>query len=578
MTLASALRARRSASEGAITGTVPFVDSQGRGFPQGGVFNAALDAVIVMTHDGLVSDFNPAAERIFGRRREDVIGQELASLIVPPALRDQHRSALARFLDTRKARILDRRLELVAIRADGSEFPVELTVTRVPDHEPPLFAGFIRDLTERDAAAAEREDLIERERLVRAEATEARSRLQLFADAGVALQQALTLEDALWALPPLAVPEVADACVVDYLRDGRRLDPAVAHAAVSAAPSDAIEGRNVDLDGESPLATALRTRMWVEQDRLIVVPLLARDRLLGAVSFALGAARAPFTDGDVATARELSRRAALAIDNLRLYEETRRIAHALQTSLLPPALPPVPGLRLTARYRAAGEGQDVGGDFYDVFEFRPGVWAMVMGDVCGKGPKAAALTALARYTIRAAAAGGYNGPAKVLEILNDTLLRDPAVEGQFLTAVFATIEPGAERHAIRIATAGHPAPLLVRSGEVEWVRAEGCVLGVLEEPRIVVADRDMARGDSLVLYTDGLTDAGAPDRIISEADLAAVAEAASAGGSRLADALEGAALEASGGAPRDDIALLVAEAAPERRQRPRSVIMPGLRA
>ena len=119
----------------------------GKGFPAGGVFRAAVDAVVVMSLDGYVRDWNPAAERTFGYSHGEAVGRELAGLIIPHALRGQHRAAIARYAETGEGTILDRRLELFALRADHSLFPVELTVTRVPDTDPPLFAGFVRDLS-----------------------------------------------------------------------------------------------------------------------------------------------------------------------------------------------------------------------------------------------------------------------------------------------------------------------------------------------------------------------------------------------------------------------------------------------
>jgi PAS domain S-box-containing protein len=124
----------------------------GTGFPAGGVFRAAVDAVVVMSLDGYVRDWNPAAERTFGYSHGEAVGRELAGLIIPHALRGQHRAAIARYAETGEGTILDRRLELFALHADQSLIPVELTVTRVPDADPPLFAGFIRA---RGAADAE---------------------------------------------------------------------------------------------------------------------------------------------------------------------------------------------------------------------------------------------------------------------------------------------------------------------------------------------------------------------------------------------------------------------------------------
>ena len=130
------------------------VTEPGRGFPAGGVFKAAVDAVVVMGADGCVRDWNPAAERTFGYSHDEAVGRELAGLIIPHALRSQHRAALARYLETGEGTILDRRLELFALRADESLLPVELTVTRVPDTDPPLFAGFIRDRSASESAPA----------------------------------------------------------------------------------------------------------------------------------------------------------------------------------------------------------------------------------------------------------------------------------------------------------------------------------------------------------------------------------------------------------------------------------------
>ena len=123
-------------------------ETPGPGFPQSGVFNAAVDAIVVMSIDGRVTDWNPAAERMFGFSRDEAIGRDLAEMIIPHALRDQHRSGLRRLRETGEGRILNRRLELFASGADGALFPVELTVTRIQSDGPELYAGFVRDRRE----------------------------------------------------------------------------------------------------------------------------------------------------------------------------------------------------------------------------------------------------------------------------------------------------------------------------------------------------------------------------------------------------------------------------------------------
>ena len=136
---------------------------------------------------------------------------------------------------------------------------------------------------------------------------------------------------------------------------------------------------------------------------VMVVPMISRGRLLGTITFVSAESGRRFTSEDVRWPRTWRAAPRVAIDNARLYSERAHIARTLQESLLPPQLPDIPGIEVAARYTAAGEGIDVGGDFYDVFDVDGGGWSVVIGDVCGKGADAAALTALARYTLRATA-------------------------------------------------------------------------------------------------------------------------------------------------------------------------------
>jgi serine phosphatase RsbU (regulator of sigma subunit) len=218
----------------------------------------------------------------------------------------------------------------------------------------------------------------------------------------------------------------------------------------------------------------------------------------------------------------------------------------------------VPGLELAARFRPAGVGMQVGGDFYDIFETSTDRWGVAVGDVCGKGAQAAALTALTRYTVRAAAMYEEHGGG-VLRVLNEALLRQRG-DFRFTTLAFCIVDLASKPCSLRVATAGHPRPLLLRSdGSVEAIGGAGPLLGVLPEARFEHEETHVSEGDVLVLYTDGVTDALAPEQMLTEPDLMdALAGCGGLSAGEISQRLE---LVALGGdparVPRDDIALVV---------------------
>jgi PAS domain S-box-containing protein len=680
------------------------------------LLGSSLDGVIVMDHQGFVSEFNPAAERMFGRRAEDAIGRELAELVIPPEHRDAHRAALSRTVATGESALIGQRVELTGMRADASKFPVELAITRVEGADPPMFTGTIRDITQRKHAEQEREELLRLEQLATLSAGEARDQLEailsgvadavtaqapdgrllfanqaavdllgfesrdallsapvaeimerfeildeegmpfpvhelpgrralacgeagevvvrfrergsgeerwsaikaapirdgdgtvtmainvieditthkraersqrFLAESSAVLGSSLDPEEVMLQVARLAIPTVADWLFIDLARDGAgRIDRvAVAHADPerlreaedlyrSAPPARSARGgvpnvlrtarselhRDLQEELESDPAegpTYFRLARALRMRSAIVVPMTSRGRAFGALTLATDHEGRCFDERDLELAEELARRCAAAIDNARLFSERAYIARTLQQSLLPAELPDIPGIEAAARFRPTGEGSEVGGDFYDLFESGAHGWTIVMGDVCGKGPDAAAVTALARYTLRAAAMR-ERLPSQSLRVLNDALLRQRD-DRRFCTVAYAYLEPSEQGARVSCAIGGHPLPLLLHSdGNVEPIGSPGTLVGLVSDLEIDDHSVSLRPGDALVFYTDGVTEGGGPTGAFDEAALKHLLAACSGeGADAIAARVEDAALVAAGGSPRDDIAVLV---------------------
>jgi sigma-B regulation protein RsbU (phosphoserine phosphatase) len=238
----------------------------------------------------------------------------------------------------------------------------------------------------------------------------------------------------------------------------------------------------------------------------------------------------------------------------------RRVAVALQRSLLPPHLPAIPGIDLASAYRAGSESSSVGGDFYDVFELGEGRWGIAIGDVRGKGADAASVTALVRYSIRAAAVREQQCSA-VLRVVNDALLRTEPGD-DFCTALYARLDVSGDRPRLRIAIGGHPLPLLLGGGGgVTEIGRTGTLLGAVEQPALRDVELELAPGDTLLFYTDGVTEARTPDGMFGAdrlAELLAGCGACDAGG--VVRRVEETVVDAPDHSAVDDVALLVVQA------------------
>ena len=401
------------------------------------------------------------------------------------------------------------------------------------------------------------------------------------------LSASLDPDETLRQIAQLAVPRIADWCAVDLRSD---VGPPERVALAHADPEQVQRGRELgerypsDPHAEQGLPQVLRTGVSEiypeipdemlragahDEEHLeilrdigmrsaMIVAMPGRDGPIGAMTFVSGESGRRFEDTDLALAEELARRCATALENARLYADRAYIAKTLQESLLPAELPAIPGLETAARFRASGDGNEVGGDFYDLFETGGRGWTVVVGDVCGKGPDAAAVTALARYTLRAAAMR-ERLPSRSLRVLNEALLRQRQ-DRRFCTVAYAYFEQNGDgRTRVGFASGGHPLPVVLRAdGTAEWFGAHGTLLGVVPDPDLEDRTTELAPGDALVFYTDGVTEAKGPDGMLGEdAVLEVVASAAGLDADSIAGKVEEAALEKQEGAPRDDIAVVV---------------------
>lgn len=410
-------------------------------------------------------------------------------------------------------------------------------------------------------------------------------RQRLLAQAGAVLASSLDPDPTLRSIAELLVPDLADWCVVDVAGEpGTVREAAVATADPTRLdalrrlrerwPPDA--SRSVGLahvlrTGEpifrQEVSPAVLEEMARDREHLralselgvrsaMVVPMLGHGVTVGAMTLVTAESGRRFDQDDLSLARELGERMGTALETARLYEERSHIARALQESLLPPTLPDIGGVDVAARFRAAGAGHEVGGDFYDVFESGASRWAVVVGDVCGKGAHAAAVTALARYTLRTAAMR-ESRPSQVLGTLNEAIVRQRHPE-QFCTVAMAVLEPSDGGAHVTVSVGGHPLPLLLRAdGTVARLGQRGTLLGIVDDPQLSDASDGLVPGDVLVFYTDGLTDAQAPERILSATELAtALSTCSGLDAATVAERLEARALP-DDREPRDDVAILV---------------------
>ncbi|MGH2831431.1 MAG: SpoIIE family protein phosphatase [Solirubrobacteraceae bacterium] len=623
------------------------------------ILEVAHSAVISMDESGRIVYWNPRAEQIFGIPRERAIGRVLADTIIPERYREAHWHGLRQFKRTGSGRLLDEQVQLSALRADGSEFPIEMSMSALQTPEGWLFYAFIIDISERRDAEEERQNLLDelqralqgseqrlativdalaeavtirghdnhliyanraalerldmssveelrcadpralmgpyetvtedgREirmddlpsvRLLRGEQPEpllmrtvhrdsgqeswvllkatavrdpsgeietavtiiedvtaakrAALRLEFLAQASELLASSLDYQETLRTVAGLAVPQIADWCAVDLFdQDGDRVPVAVAHvdpAKLELAQRLRQYGPD-QLDPEQGLGLVRRTGEPLlypeisqemlergatdpEQLRLLrevglrsalIVPMKAQGRTIGALTLVNAESERTFDEDDVKFVEQIAERASIATENARLYSERSRVAQTLQSSLLPQALPDVPGWELSSMYRPASDESDVGGDFYDVWRIERD-WIMMIGDVTGKGVEAAAVTSLVRHCAWSASEVDPQ-PAQILARIDASLKRRGSLS--LCTALCLRIS-GAR---CEVASGGHPLLLHLGKQGVAEIGQPGTLLGGCAKTHWPLQRFTMRPGESLIAITDGVTDALGTDR------------------------------------------------------------------
>jgi PAS domain S-box-containing protein len=474
------------------------------------VVRGTQDAVLSKDLDGLVTTWNPAAARLYGYTAEEAIGRHI-SFIVPPDHKDEEKVILQRVM---RGERLDT-YETERIRSDGARISVSLTVSPIRSPMRGLIGASVvaRDITAQVRRRRAQEFLVVASRL---------------------LDTSLDPEETARTIVSTAVPELAELCLIDFRRpDGWYGDTIVAGANPEMAARLEQIRRDQPLDpaGEHPVAQVLRLNqpmIWrdlkapevvdkVSQNEnhlqlmrdagynsAAVVPLVARGRTLGALSFLHAHGDLRYDPGDLDFLSELGERAALALDNARLYRERDRVAKSLQRGLRPPRPADVKGLDVSVVFEAAGEGIEIGGDLYDVLPSDHGCWVLV-GDVAGKGSTAASVSVAVRHSVRGLTRE-IGEPDEVLRRVNELLLAGDSLN-DFATAMLAYLRRDDSGWLITLASAGHPPAVLTGEDGPELLGG-GTVLGAWQEANVEMHERRLEPGSTLALCTDGWLEAG----------------------------------------------------------------------
>jgi PAS domain S-box-containing protein len=528
-----------------------------------GVLGALAEAVTVHDDTGQTVYANPAAARLLGRESPEHVtaarpGELAARFVItkedgtPVALDDLPGRRLV--AGEPAPELLTRSID----RETGRAYWLLTKATLLEDEGRSYAVNVIEDVTD---------------------SKEAELRQRFLAEVGRLLASSLDYQHTLQRVAELAVPWLADWCAVDLVEDQGRIEQvALAHAEPAKielarelrrryppdpdAPhglSAVLRGGPAELHREIP--DKLLEQAVTDPERLaairaigmrsvMVVPMRAGDETLGALTLVNADTARRFSDDDFAFVQDLAVRAATAVQHARLYEAQARVAHTLQASLLPERLPELPGWGGAASYQAGERGAEVGGDFYDIVPADGGRHLVFLGDVTGKGIAAAALTSLVRHSVRTAARFDPS-PAAVLTLVNEILVEQPRLAPVTLVSVLI------DRSRMTVAAAGHPPPLLRRAGKVVELGPAGILLGAVGGQTFREETVELRPGDTVLLYTDGVTDTPGADERFGPERLSEILTAAPEEPSGILERIEAALREYQSGSSMDDRAMLV---------------------
>ncbi|TFV68249.1 UNVERIFIED_ORG: PAS domain S-box protein [Bacillus sp. AZ43] len=483
------------------------------------LLSALPDTVVVADARGRVTYVNPAVRTLLGYDPATLLGKPLTS-IMPARFRGGHGGHVTRFLTTGEGELVGQTTQLPALHADGREVTIDVTLARVEPYpgaspEASSVVSVLRDAS--TTVLLERQLQVSRYLAATLRVTAA---LTEAPDADVAFER---------LLPTLCTELDWDAATLWQPQDGStRLVHAgtwtTPGASVPALAADAVArtfSRGAGLPGLAwqQGAPVVVEDLWTDPRFLrpdaaradvlrtgVAFPVMRGDTLLAVCELFSHEQRAvPPELLDVLA--HAGRQIGQFLDRLRAESHVRALADTLQRSLLPSHLPTVPGVRLAARYRPGGGSALVGGDTYDVMPLPDGRWMVLIADVCGTGAEAATITAVARHTARAAAAA--SGPSEILGAVNAALLHEQGAGPlRFVTACCLVLQRTAHGHCARVSVAGHPLPLLRSAdGTVTEIGRPGRPLGIDADVRFAEVPVALPAGATLVLYTDGVTEA-----------------------------------------------------------------------